>query len=98
MIMLERLQYLLRQRLLDRRKNQQRPTPHGAVPWALQIAEALRHIHLHGVKQVDIGTYNAMLDWNEDVKLSDFAGSSIDDSEPTVAPSAHSTHARLSIS
>ncbi|OTA96288.1 hypothetical protein M434DRAFT_67809 [Hypoxylon sp. CO27-5] len=97
MIILERLQYPLRQRLLDLRKSQHRPASHDVVRWALQVAEALQHIHSHGVKQVDIGTYNVMLDWDENVKLSDFAGSSIDDSEPTVAPSAHSTHPRLSV-
>ncbi|KAI1410007.1 kinase-like protein [Hypoxylon sp. FL1857] len=97
MLILERLQYPLRQRLLNLRKYQQRPAPRDAVRWALQIAEALQHIHSHGVKQVDIGTYNVMLDWEDNAKLSDFAGSSIDGSEPTVAPSAHSTHPRLSI-
>ncbi|KAF4448128.1 serine/threonine protein kinase [Fusarium austroafricanum] len=65
--------------------------------WARQIAQALHHIHSRGVFQVDIGTYNVLLDWNEDVKLCDFAGSSLDGSEPTVAPGAHSMHPRISI-
>ncbi|KAI1505520.1 kinase-like protein [Biscogniauxia marginata] len=97
MLVLERLQYPLRQRLLDLRKNQQRPAVQQVVRWALQTAEALQHVHSRGVKQVDIGTYNVLLDWNENAKLSDFAGSSLDGSEPTVAPSAHSTHPRLSV-
>ncbi len=50
------------------------------------------------MKQVDIGTYNMLLDWQDNAKLSDFAGSSLDGSEPTVAPSAHATHPRLSVS
>ncbi|KFH41421.1 hypothetical protein ACRE_078650 [Hapsidospora chrysogenum ATCC 11550] len=49
------------------------------------------------IRAVDIGTYNVLLDWDEDVKLCDFAGSSLDGSKPTVAPSAHSTHPRISI-
>lgn len=97
MIVLERLQYPLRQRLLDFRKNNQRPPSQTVVQWAWQIAQAFRHIHSCGVMQVDIGTYNVLLDWNEDVKLSDFAGSSLDGSEPTVAPSAHSTHPKFPI-
>jgi hypothetical protein len=50
------------------------------------------------VKQVDIGTYNVLFDWEDNAKLSDFAGSSLDGSKPTVAPSAHATHPRLSVS
>lgn len=94
-IFLERLRYPLRQLLLDLRKQQQRPAVEQVVRWALQIARALQHIHSHGVKQVDIGTYNVLLDWSDNAKLSDFAGSSLDGSEPTVAPSAHSSHPRL---
>ncbi|KAI1656543.1 kinase-like protein [Daldinia decipiens] len=96
-IVLERLQYPLRQRLLDLQKDRQQPTPREVTRWALQVAEALRYIHSCGVKQVDIGTYNVLLDWDENAKLSDFAGSSLDGSEPTLAPSVHSTHPRLSI-
>ncbi|KAL7953128.1 kinase-like domain-containing protein [Trichoderma compactum] len=96
-IFLERLQYPLRQRLLDLREKQQRPTAQQVVRWALQTATALEHIHSRGVRQVDIGTHNVLLDWDENAKLSDFAGSSLDGSEPTVAPSAHATHPNLSI-
>lgn len=97
MIVLERPRYTLRQHLLDLRKDQQQPAEQQVVRWALQTAEALQHLHSRGVKQVDIGTYNVLLDGDNNAKLSDFAGSSIDDSEPTVAPSAHSTHPRLSV-
>ncbi|KAL1849888.1 hypothetical protein VTK73DRAFT_9796 [Phialemonium thermophilum] len=97
MLILERLQCPLRQRLLDLRSQQQRPTAQQVTRWASQTAEALRHAHSRGVKQVDIGTYNVLLDGDDDAKLSDFAGSSLDGSEPTVAPSAHATHPRLSV-
>ncbi|KAK7415861.1 hypothetical protein QQZ08_012218 [Neonectria magnoliae] len=96
-IVLERLQYPLRKRLLELRRNNERPAMRTILRWAWQIAQAFHHVHSHGVLQVDIGTYNVLLDWNEDVKLCDFAGSSLDGSEPTVAPSAHSTHPRISI-
>ncbi|KAG4429865.1 hypothetical protein IFR05_014649 [Cadophora sp. M221] len=42
--------------------------------------------------QVDIGPHNILLDWDENAKLSDFAGSSLDGSEPAVFTSAHSEH------
>lgn len=45
--------------------------------------------------QVDIGAHNALLDWDENVKLSDFAGSSIDGSSPTVFPSRKSQNLNL---
>lgn len=95
-IVLERLQGTLRHRLLGLRSNDQRPGSRDVIRWGLQAAKAMQHIHSRGVKQVDIGTYNALLDSQGNLKLSDFAGSSLDGSEPTVAPSAHSTHPRLS--
>lgn len=98
MVILERLQYTLRHRLHELRGRGERPASGNRVRWALQIAEGLRHIHSCGVKQVDIGTYNVLLDWEDNAKLSDFAGSSLDGSKPTVAPSAHATHPRLSVS
>ncbi|KAL7783272.1 kinase-like domain-containing protein [Trichoderma ceciliae] len=95
--MLERLQYPLRHRLLSLREKQQQPSIQEVLRWALQTAEALRYIHSCGVKQVDIGAHNVLLDWDENAKLSDFAGSSLDGSKPTVAPSALSTHPKLSV-
>jgi serine/threonine protein kinase len=92
MIVLERLQYPLRRRLLDIREQKQLPVPQDVVRWAKQTAQALQHVHSRGVMQVDIGPHNILLDWDENAKLSDFAGSSIDGSEPTVFPSAHSEH------
>jgi serine/threonine protein kinase len=92
MVVLERLQYPLRRRLLDIREQKQLPVAQDVVRWAWQTAQALQHIHSRGVKQVDIGPHNILLDWDENAKLSDFAGSSLDGSEPMVFPSAHSEH------
>ncbi len=92
MIVLERLQYPLRRRLLDIRKQKQLPVAQDVVRWARQTTQALQHIHSRGVMQVDIGPHNILLDWDENVKLSDFVGSSLDGSEPMVFPSAHSEH------
>lgn len=96
MIILERLKYPLRKRLFDLSKLNQRPIPQDAVRWALQITQALHYIHSCGVMQVDIGPHNVLLDQYETAKLSDFAGSSLDGSEPMVAPSAHSEHPDMS--
>lgn len=98
MVILERLRYTLRHRLHELRGRDERPASADKIRWALQIAEGLQYIHSRGVKQVDIGTYNVLLDWQDNAKLSDFAGSSLDGSEPTVAPGAHATHPRLSVS
>ena len=98
MVILERLQHTLRHRLHELRGRDERPASANKARWALQIAEGLQYIHSRGVKQVDIGTYNVLLDWQDNAKLSDFAGSSLDGSEPTVAPSAHATPPRLSVS
>jgi serine/threonine protein kinase len=57
-----------------------------------QIEQALEHAHSCGVLQVDIGPHNVLLDWAENVKLTDFAGSSIDGSAPLVEPSPHFEH------
>lgn len=49
-----------------------------------------------GLLQVEISAGNALLDEHDNVKLSDFAGSSIDGSVPTVFPSVHSQNPNLS--
>ncbi|KAK4120095.1 hypothetical protein N657DRAFT_168585 [Parathielavia appendiculata] len=72
------------------------PAARDVQKWALQTAVAFQYIHSGRVKQVDIGTYNVLLDTADNAKLSDFAGSSLDGSEPTVAAGVHSTHPRLS--
>lgn len=95
MIVLERLKYPLRKRLYDLREHNQLPKGQDVVRWALQITQAIHYIHSHGVMQVDIGAHNVLLDQYETAKLSDFAGSSLDKSKPTVAPSAHSEHPNM---
>lgn len=94
-IVLERLQYPLRKRLWDLRDAGQRAPAQDVLRWALQTTQALGHVHSCGVFQVDIGPHNLLLDWDENVKLSDFAGSSIDGSEPLVLPSVRSEHPRF---
>lgn len=88
-IVLECLLCPLRQRLLELQASGQVPSTQDALRWATQVAEGLHHVHFCGISQVDIGTYNVMLDWEGNAKLSDFAGSSVDGTEPTIAPGAH---------
>ena len=95
MIVLERLQYPLRKLLWDLRDAGQLPPAQDVLRWAIQIAQALQHVHSCGVFQVDIGPHNMLLDWVEDVKLTDFAGSSVDGSTPSILPSAHSDHPNM---
>lgn len=95
MIVLERLQYPLRKRLWDLRDAGALPPAKDVLRWAIQISQALRHAHSRHVFQVDIGPHNILLDWSENAKLSDFAGSSIDGSAPSVLPSPHSEHPNM---
>jgi serine/threonine protein kinase len=95
MIVLERLKYLLRKRLYDLHEHNQLPMGQDVVRWVLQITQAIQYIHSRGVIQVNIGAYNVLLDQYKTVKLSDFAGSSLNKSRPTVAPSAHSEHPNM---
>lgn len=54
--------------------------------WSAQLAHGLHHVHQRGVFHVDIAPRNMLLDWEDNLKLSDFGGSSIDGSSPTVMP------------
>ncbi|KAG9241303.1 kinase-like domain-containing protein [Calycina marina] len=91
-IVLERLQYPLRRRLLDIREQKQLPVAQDMARWGWQTTQALPHIRSRGVMQVDIGPHNILLDWDGNARLSDFVGSSLDGFEPMVFPSAHSEH------
>lgn len=82
----------LRRRLLDIREQKQLPVAQDVVRWAMQTTQALQRIHSRGVMQVEIGAHNILLDWDENAKLSDFAGSSLDGSKPMVFPNAQSEH------
>ena len=95
MLVLERLQYPLRKRLWDFRHIGEIPPPEDILRWALQLTQALYYVHSCGVLQVDISAGNALLDQDDNIKLSDFAGSSIDGSIPTVYPSTHSQNPNL---
>lgn len=95
MLVLERLQYPLRKRLQDLRDAGALPPAKNVLQWALQVSQGLQYAHSRYVFQVDIGPHNVLLDWDEDAKLSDFAGSSIDGSAPSVLPSPHSEHPNL---
>ncbi|KAF2001760.1 kinase-like protein [Amniculicola lignicola CBS 123094] len=95
MIVLERLQYPLRKRLWDLRDAGASPPTKDVLRWAIQISQALQYAHSRYVLQVDIGPHNILLDSFEDAKLSDFAGSSIDGSAPSVLPSPHSEHPNM---
>ncbi|KAI1979449.1 hypothetical protein LOZ53_000661 [Ophidiomyces ophidiicola] len=85
MLVLERLQCPLRQRLLDlRNAGRSSPTQSEILRWASQIGLGLEYIHSRGVFQIDIGAHNVLLDWDDNVKLNDFAGSSLDGSKPLI--------------
>ncbi|KAL2168837.1 hypothetical protein VTG60DRAFT_6807 [Thermothelomyces hinnuleus] len=50
------------------------------IRWAVQLAEALEFVHRCGVIHGDVNGFNVLLDKHLDVKLADFAGSSLDGS------------------
>lgn len=52
--------------------------------WARQAAKGLAWVHDCKVIQGDVGCHNMLLDSSENIKLADFAGSSIDDSEVSI--------------
>jgi serine/threonine protein kinase len=96
-LLLEHLQCPLRKRLEDLHQERKKPSYEQTLLWAQQITDGLSYLHSKRVLQVDIGAHNILLDWNNNVKLCDFAGSSIDDSEPTVYPGIRFSHPKLSI-
>lgn len=96
MLVLERHQSSLRERLMQLRQAGHRPSPSQIICWAVQIAQGLQHLHTCGVLQVDIGLHNVLLDSTDNAKICDFAGSSIDGSRPNVCPSLRSEHPTLS--
>ena len=60
------------------------PSPDTPLKWSIQTVEGFAHIHSRNVLQGDIGCHNLLLDNDDNVKLCDFAGSSIDGSDPYV--------------
>ncbi|KAG6011953.1 hypothetical protein E4U54_007826 [Claviceps lovelessii] len=64
---------------------------HLSIQWMLQAADALGYIHSAGVIHGDFTTDNIFLDAHLNLRIADFAGSSIDSSEflVSVTPSHH---------
>lgn len=83
---MERLQGSLRARLKELSGKGTALHPDLIFHWALQIARVFAHVHARHVLQVDVGCHNVLLDCDENLRLVDFAGSSIDGSEPMILP------------
>ena len=79
-LVLERCRETLRHRLISNPSDVSK-----AALWAQQAAQGLEFVHDCGVIQGDVGCHNMLLDDDDNLKLSDFAGSSIDGSKSTVA-------------
>ncbi|KAI1775336.1 kinase-like domain-containing protein [Hypoxylon cercidicola] len=54
--------------------------------WATEAAEGVELLHSKGVIQGDVGPHNFLLDGDLNLKICDFAGSSLDGSLATVVP------------
>ncbi|KAI1944994.1 hypothetical protein LOZ12_003549 [Ophidiomyces ophidiicola] len=63
--------------------------------WSIHIAEGIQYLHSNCVFQLDIGCHNVLIDENNNAKLSDFAGSKIDDGKVEVAPGSRACHPDL---
>jgi serine/threonine protein kinase len=83
-LVLERLKESLRKRLMGLQNHNELPPPDTALRWSIQTAEGFAYIHSKDVLQGDIGCHNLLLDNDDNVKLCDFAGSSLDGSNPYV--------------
>jgi serine/threonine protein kinase len=91
-IYLELLQCSLQERLCQMNRSENNPTAVQLLRWSSQISRAFEHIHSQRVFQVDISLRNMLLDWDDNVKLSGFGGSSIDGSGPLVLPAVSYEH------
>lgn len=80
-LVFERCQETLRKRLKSIGETEREE---HALKWARQAAEALAWVHTCGIVQGDVGCHNMLLDISDNVKLADFAGSSINGSEASV--------------
>ncbi|KAF2253831.1 kinase-like protein [Trematosphaeria pertusa] len=85
-LVLARLKQCLRERLVDFRKRNMLPSYEERFRWSIQAAQGSAYIHEKGVLQSDIGCQNLLLDENDNIKLCDFGGSSIDGSKPLCSP------------
>lgn len=91
-LVLERLVCSLRKRLRDLRQKGEVPSDETLMKWAGQIIDGLDYIHSKNVLQADLGCHNLLLDENDDLKLCDFGGSSIDGEKPTVCYEKRGRH------
>jgi serine/threonine protein kinase len=57
---------------------------HQVIEWSCQTAQGLAYIHSRKILHTDIGCHSLLLDQYSDLKLCDFAGSSIDGEDRTV--------------
>ncbi|KAI1972794.1 hypothetical protein LOZ53_001262 [Ophidiomyces ophidiicola] len=69
----------------------------GAMGMALfwNDYKGIQYLHSNCVFQLDIGCHNVLIDENNNAKLSDFAGSKIDDGKVEVAPGSRACHPDL---
>ncbi|KAK2871712.1 hypothetical protein FQN49_002897 [Arthroderma sp. PD_2] len=92
-LILERLRYPLREHLKDLKEDDnQLPRIDYIFRWAIQVLKGFQHLHSNSVLQFDVGCHNVLLDFDNNAKLSDFAGSRIDNEKVDVAPETRSTH------
>lgn len=91
-IVLERLKYPLRQHLHNLQATNTLPSLDQIFKWSQQVAEGIQYLHSKNVFQADIGTHNLLLDSEYDLKVCDFAGSSIDGEPAWVCPSSHAEY------
>lgn len=94
-LVLERLLYPLRVRTLELREIDAVPPTEDILKWSAQAAEGMHYFHGKNVMQVDVGLHNMLLNWDENIKYCDFAGSSIDGSRPHVFPGTRSENPRV---
>ncbi|EHY60970.1 hypothetical protein ABEF92_004607 [Exophiala dermatitidis] len=95
-LVLERLLYPLLVRLLELRDQEAAPSTEEILKWSAQAAEGMEYFHGKNVLQIDIGSHNLLLDWDENIKYCDFSGSCIDGGWTYAAPSTRAQHPSIS--
>ena len=83
-IVLERLLYPLRKRLVDLHENKEVPSDTTILRWSQQITQGIAYLHAFGILQADLGCHNILLDKDDNTKICDFAGAAIDGEQTTV--------------
>lgn len=72
--------------MVDLQERNLLPSYQERFRWSIQVAQAIAYTHERGVFQSDIGCHNLLLDEDDNIKLCDFGGSSIDGSEALYGP------------